>query len=801
MKLFYMLCLLAGLNSLLPAQTLIVLDDQTGRPVELAVVTASNIKSILITDANGEVNITPFRQADTIEIRSIGYRSIRSTPELLDAAGLVVRLQKEQIRLGEIVVAASRWNQALRDVPAQVATIGELDIVLERPQTMGDLLASTGQIHVQKSQYAGGSPMIRGFATNRLLYAVDGVRMNSAIFRAGNIQNVINLDPFATEQVEIVFGPGSVMYGSDAIGGVMSFQTLTPRLAADQAPALRGKAVLQTSYAAKEFTGHFDVMAGWKKWALATSFTSFRFGDLRMGSHGPDDYLRKYYTERQDGQDAVILNPDPLVQRPSGYGQVNFMQKIRFRPNDRWDFQYAFHFSETDPYARYDRLTRTRNGLPRYGEWSYGPQRWLFNQLSATNHMDRGIYSEATGRLGYQNFPESRFDRTLDSDERRGRFEEVDAWSANLDFLKKLDRGITLYYGLEGVINHVQSTGTDENIATGAVAPGPSRYPQADWFSYGAYGQAQKRYDEHWMVQAGARYSYYGIDAVFDTTFYPFPYTDVRQRAGALTGSLGTTYMPSDRWTFRVNLSSGFRAPNVDDMGKVFDSEPGSVILPNPNLKSEYAWNADLGAAWRVIPGLTLNATAYYIRLDRAMVRRPDTFNGRDSIVYDGELSEVMSIQNAAWARVFGIQAGVEADLGAGFYLEGNLSYQHGEEELDDQTVAPLRHAPPMFGKLAAGYRFDRLMFEAYWQFSAKKDHNDLAPEEQAKTEIYPKDVNGLTWSPAWNTLNVKASYSIEGKFTLSGGIENITDRRYRTYSSGITAPGRNVMLSLQVAF
>src|SRR5690606_22275722 len=99
-----------------------------------------------------------------------------------------------------------------------------------RPQTAADMLAGSGEVFVQKSQLGGGSPMIRGFATNRLLYAVDGVRMNTAIFRAGNLQNVINLDPFATESVEVIFGPGSVMYGRDAIGGVMSFQTLMPRL-------------------------------------------------------------------------------------------------------------------------------------------------------------------------------------------------------------------------------------------------------------------------------------------------------------------------------------------------------------------------------------------------------------------------------------------------------------------------------------------------------------------------------------------------------------------------------------------
>jgi hemoglobin/transferrin/lactoferrin receptor protein len=330
--------------------------------------------------------------------------------------------------------------------------------------------------------------------------------------------------------------------------------------------------------------------------------------------------------------------------------------------------------------------------------------------------------------------------------------------------------------------------------------PGPSRYPQADWASYGAYAQVQKRYNSRWLVQAGARLAGAEIDAVFDTTFYPFPYTTANLASGALTGSLGTTFTPNDAWTLRANLSTGYRAPNVDDMGKVFDSEPGTVIVPNPDLKAEYAWNAEAGAAWR-IGRVTLNATAYYTLLSNAMVRRPFTLNGMDSIYYDGELSEVMAIQNAAKATVYGLQGGVDIDLGSGFYSSADINYQVGEEELDDGSTAPSRHAPPVFGRVELGYALDRLHLVANVQFSGKKDFDDLAPEEQDKPEIYAIDDLGRPWSPAWTTVNLRAMYSIEGKFTFTAGLENILDVRYRPYSSGIVAPGRNATLAVQVAF
>src|SRR5690606_12785909 len=224
-------------------------------------------------------------------------------------------------------------------------------VQFQNPQTAADLLGVSGKVFIQKSQQGGGSPMIRGFATNRLLYMVDGVRMNTAIFRAGNIQNVINLDPFAVENTEVLFGPGSVVYGSDAIGGVMSFQTLTPQLSDSSEPLISGKAVTRFSSANKENTGHFDVHVGWKKWAIATSFSSWDFDHLRQGSKGPDEYIKNIYVQRQNSTDVVITQDDPLLQIPSAYSQINLMQKIRFKPNEDWDVQYGFHLSETSSYG------------------------------------------------------------------------------------------------------------------------------------------------------------------------------------------------------------------------------------------------------------------------------------------------------------------------------------------------------------------------------------------------------------------------------------------------------------------
>lgn len=801
MKSIYMLLMFTCLWTSAYTQIITVVDDATDQPVELAILTSDKHKAGELTNHLGQISRSLFTGESSIVIRSFGYHTIQLSFEELAERNYIIRLNKENISLDQVVISATRFNQSSRDVPSRVSTISAKEIALQGAQTSADLLGNSGEVFIQKSQQGGGSPMIRGFSTNRLLYAVDGVRMNTAIFRSGNIQNVINLDPFATERVEVLFGPGSVIYGSDAIGGVMSFQTLQPQLSLTDQTVIDGKAIMRTSSANSEATGHFDVNVGWKKWAMLSSISSFDFDDLRMGSDGPKEYLRHEYVERVNGTDVVVTNDDPLVQRPSGYSQINFMQKVRYKPSDDWDFQYALHYSTTSTYSRYDRLLRYRNDLPRYGEWNYGPQSWMMNNIMIQHFGYNKWYDEMVFRGAYQNFEESRIDRNFNAVTRHIRTEQVDALSLNLDFSKGLRSGQQLFYGIEGVWDDVTSIGEDEDVSTGIVVPGPSRYPQATWSTLGVYGNYQRRFSESFLLQAGLRFSTFRQQAEFDTSFYPFPYTSLSIQNGGVSGSVGVTYSPSEKWTFRVNTSTGFRAPNVDDSGKVFDSEPGAVIVPNPELNSEYAYNLEAGIAGLLTKNLKIDFTTYYTNLEDAMVRRNFTLNGQDSILYDGELSQVQAIQNAALATVYGFQFGLEVDLKSGFGLTADLNYQKGEEELDDGTTSPSRHAAPFFGMVRLTYQEKALQMMLYTAFSGGIDYDQLPEEEKGKTEIYAVDDNGNPYSPSWATINFKASYQLSEQLSISAGLENITDARYRTYSSGIAAAGRNVILSLQAQF
>ncbi|WP_313113989.1 TonB-dependent receptor [Aequorivita sediminis] len=782
-------------------QTITIKEEESNEPIEL--VTLSNVKMNLYTTTNakGQADISAFKNIEKIEIRTLGYKSITKSYAELESENFEIYLKLSNFNLDEVVISGSRWRQSSDDVASKIISISAKEVALQNPQTAADLLSTSGKVFVQKSQQGGGSPIIRGFATSRLLYSIDGVRMNTAIFRSGNLQNVISLDPFAIENTEVLFGPGSVIYGSDAIGGVMSFQTLTPKFTFTDKPYITGKASARYSSANNEKTGHLDVNLGFKNWAFITSFTSWDYDHLRQGRHGPNDYIKDFYVQRQGDSDIIIKQDDELLQIPSAYSQVNLMQKIRFKPNDKWDFQYGFHYSETSPYGRYDRHNRLKDGFPRYAEWDYGPQIWMMNNLNINHTANNAVFDQMSIRLAHQWFEESRLSRNFNKTSRSNQEEEVSAYSVNLDFVKSTSDNNTFFYGVEYVIDDVNSKGKAKDITTGITEAAPSRYPVSTWQSLAVYFTDEYKVSEEFTLSAGARYNHILLDSDFDTSFYSFPFSKASISKGALTGSIGGVYRPTKTLVLSTNLGTAFRAPNVDDIGKVFDSEPGSVVIPNPNLKPEYAYNADLGIAKVFGDIVKLDVTAYYTSLKNALVRRDFKLNGRDSIIYEGELSQVQAIQNAAVAHVYGVQAGVELKLPKGFGFSTDINFQKGEEELDNGKTSSARHSSPFFGVSRLNYKKNKLRMELNVLYQGKRDFDDLPEGEKGKTEIYALDENGNPYAPSWYTLNYKALYKLSHTFDISGGVENITDQRYRSYSSGISGAGRNFILSLTAHF
>ena len=781
-----------------------ILSKEGKIPLESVLLHSENPNIQGITNKNGQVDLSPFISTEKIDIRYLGFKPIIESYSSIKEKKFIIYLEEAGITLDEMVISASRWQESSKGIPSKIRTISTSDVQLLQPQTAADLLGISGEVSIQKSQQGGGSPMIRGFSTNRLLYVIDGVRMNTSIFRAGNLQNVISLDPFTIENTEVIFGPGSVIYGSDAIGGVMNFQTIKPRLSVDKKWDIHSEISSRYSSANKEETTHGTLHIGTKQFASVSSFSFNQFGDLKMGKYGPDSYLRPYYVDQVENMDKIIQNANPRIQVPSGYDQQNVMQKLLYKPSEKWEIQYGFHRSATTSYPRYDRLIEVNTaGMPVSAVWNYGPQIWQMNQFSVQHFGDNLLYDALTFRIAHQYFEESRIDRNFSGSNRyrlRTQVEKVNALSINIDLKKTLKKGI-LYYGLESVGNKVSSQATAKNIQTEASILVADRYPQARWNSYAIFGNYQYPVSKKYTAQLGIRYNLFNMEADFsrNLAFFPFAFKTTNIQNGAFSGNAGLVISPDDKTKISLNAATGFRAPNVDDMGKLFDFVSGEVVVPNIDLTAEIAYNGEINVSKLFGNSLKIDLTGYYTYLKNAMVRRATTVEGKDSIIYNGKMSKAYSIQNAAFAEIYGFHAGFELDLPLGFYLSSRYNVQIGKEELNSGATTNSRHAAPAFGLSTLGYKKGKIHLQCYAVYSASVSYKNLNEEERQKPAIYASDENGKPYSPSWYTLNMKGMLTVFKSTTLNIGLENLTNQRYRTYSSGIVAPGFNAIVGFSV--
>ncbi len=796
MKSLYFILILNLYTFFALGQTVTVVDKTNSQAIEHVVITNGNLS--VTTDINGKANISNFLKSDVLIFKHPFFKEFIISYNNLAELNFKIALSESILNLDEIVVSANRWEQNKREIPNKITSISASEIAFENPQTTADLLGISNQVFIQKSQMGGGSPMIRGFATNRILIVVDGVRMNNAIYRSGNLQNVISLDANSIENTEIIFGPGSVIYGSDAIGGVMDFHTLQAKLSSTDKLKFSGKVLSRYSSANNEKTGHADFNLAGTKWAFRSGISYSDYSDLKMGTKQHQEYIRPEYVAWINNQDSVVKNKNVNIQKFSAYNQIYLMQKIRFHPNKNWDINYGFHYSKLSDVSRYDRLIQYKNNQLKYAQWYYGPQKWMMNLLNVKYSKTTKLFNQAKFVLAYQDYEESRHDRKFKNDEIRERTEKVGILSVNFDFDKQLNTQSYLFYGIEAFTNKVNSTGQQRNIYTGNIEPYASRYPDnSNYSSFAGYLSFKNNFKEKFTFNAGIRYSQVQLKADFDTSFYKFPFNDIYINTGALTGSLGLVYRPDNSWQLNTNFSTGFRAPNIDDVGKVFDSEPGTVIVPNENLKSEYAYNVDFGIIKSIQDKVKIDISAFYTILTNAMVRRDFTFNGNDSIIYDGELSKVEALVNADEASVYGFQLSVYADITKILFFKSDLNYSKGK----DKEGMPLRHVAPMFGSTHIILKAKKIYIDMYANYNGKISNNNLAPSEQSKTYMYATDSSGKPYSPGWFTANTKISYQINKFLQINAGVENILDLRYRPYSSGIVSAGRNFIFAVRAKF
>jgi hemoglobin/transferrin/lactoferrin receptor protein len=714
-------------------------------------------------------------------------------------------------KLGEVIVFANKFAEKKKNIAQKIDVINAKTIARYNAQNTGDVLINTGNIFVQKSQQGGSSPVIRGFEASRILLVVDGVRMNNAIYRSGHLQNIITVDQNMLETIEVLQGPASTIFGSDALGGAIHMRTKKATLSSTNKTITVGSAFARISSANNEFTGHTDFNIGGKKFAWLQSYTYSSFGDMKMGKNYPKAYptfgRRDSVIVTTAGVDNVVANKNKNTEKYSGYNQWDITQKWLYKQSEKISHSLNVQFSNSSDVPRYDRLQDKKyfssvlGTTLRYAEWFYGPQK----RNSATYRLDLNKLSfadEFTATINYQDIEESRQTREYRRYDRfDSRVEKLKIWNFAIESRKKFIHH-ELTTGIDGQLNKLNSVGKRKNLITGVVTPLDSRYPDGkNRMSYvGLFAEHLiKNANGKFIYNQGFRLQAISLEStIINNSFFNLPFTIVNQNNFAFTGHAGIVFMPTEKFRLASNFSSGFRAPNIDDLVKIFESNTAAkqVVFPNPDIKPERTYNWDITINHTIADKIKFEFSPFYTLFRNALVKAPFKLNGQDSVIYNGIYSQVLANQNRNKAYVFGFNSNIAIEFTKYFLLYSTISYTKGRYQKYTGIEVPLDHIPPLFGKTSLSFTKAKFGAEIYALYNGWKRIKNYNPDGEDNQQY--ATAQGM---PSWFTLNWRGNYKISTNFELQASIENLTDRNYRYFASGFSAPGRNFILSIRAIF
>ena len=801
------------------AQLVYVEDMNSGEPIENVAIFSIDKAQSVITNFNGEANISQFNLLDSLVFQINGYKTL--TLKLSKSKkSFVVRLESKIQNLEGVVLSVARSTSKKNKIAEKVNVISSKKIKRSIVQTGAEILELSSGVRVQRSQGGGGSPVLRGFEANRVLLVVDGVRMNNAIYRSGHLQNAITIAPHNLERVEIIFGPSSVGYGSDALGGVIHYYTKNPEINSD----IKNHNEFHSDFSSGNLSSINNITSNWsfKKWGAITSLNFSNFGDIRMGkkrAHGYSSWgLNEFFSNNTNSfyKSTPTLNSNPLIQKNTGYNQFDLLQKFRFKLNSQNYLSLNLQLSNSSKIDRYDKLNEIKNGKLRYAEWYYGPQKRFLFSPKYEFFKGNPLLRKGTLTFAYQNIKESRIDRKFDSFNRSYQSEEVVVISFNADFSAKPYENINASYGLEVLNNKIysdaftKSLNVSNNQITKLSNPVkiPTRYP-----SNGSYYDSAATYinfiwdlNNFLTLNAGSRLTYTDLGGSWsEEALVNSLLSEVSINNWALTNTIALIYSPIKKLQLNVLLSSGFRNPNIDDIGKIGENS-GSLIVPNPFLKPEYAYNLDVGLSFESKNGFNkFSARGFGSLISRHIVRSnyiiysDKTTTDPATIIYNGDEIPTLANKNLGNRYIYGgsfegfVKLSSKISSRASFtYTNSNKSFKNG----------PMPSISPIFGRFGVYYSGSKINTQLEWNFSnAKKPIDYSFGGEDGLNETPIINENQYAGTPAWETFSILSNYQYNEKVIFKAGLNNIFDTHYRTFASGISQPGRSLQLGVSVFF
>ena len=726
-----------------------VTDRATGLPLRAARVIGPTPDLVAVTGVDGTVRVAvaSAHRGCTVRVSAVGYRDHELPCEQLgEGEVLDVALDADRLRVTEGVVVTGRLVQPTgASTPRAVAVVTADDLERKQPRTTPEALDETAGVWVQKTNHGGGSPIIRGLAGNQILVLVDGIRLNNSTFRYGPNQYLATVDVFSLDRIEIVRGAGSVLFGSDALGGVVNVVSRPPELIAS-GRRVSGRGLVRAVSSGMEQSARVDGALASRRLGVRGGVTVRRFGDLRAGA-------------------------GLGVEAPSGYDEVAGDARLLFALSPSTTVSAGWqHVHQTDV-PRFDQVRQ--RGFER---WSFDPQ---VRQLAWTRLTWASAYAwiETASVTGsWHRSSERRERRTRGSAVLISEDDLVNVAGVLVEARAQPVPTVALHYGLDVYHDSVDSRRLDIDVSTGLARTRRGLYPDdARARSLEVFGAATWT-PGPFTVDVGGRRTWARMDAS-DGTFGA-----VAIRPSATIGSVSGAWRIATEWTIYGVAAQAFRAPNVDDMSTLGAFDFG-VEVPAIDLVPERSLSLEAGVRWTA-DRVAVSAAAWQMALADLIDRVPATFGGLGT--WEGQ--RVYRRTNVGDARLHGVDADTKVALGPSLDASGYLAYAHGEQA---ESGEPMRRVPPLNGQLALAWRRPGYDIEVRWRWATRQGR--LAGGDLADHRMNPLG------TPGWDVLDVRGSFAMSPTLRFVGVVGNMFDEAYRVHGSGLDGMGRHLSVALRV--
>lgn len=674
------------------------------------------------------------------------------------------------------VVTATGARLVPSKVPFTLDLIEDEKIEEDGYRTLPEVFRETPGVMVQKTSHGQGSPFIRGFTGFRNLLLIDGIRLNNSVFREGPNQYWNTVDPYSVRQIELVKGQGSVLFGSDAIGGTVNVLTKGPDWSAHAAGAnyLDGRAFYRWSSAEQSHVGRIELSGGQADlMGYYIGYSNKAFGNLRVADLGEISHTG-YDEWDLDSKLVYQLNPDARITL--AYQQV---QQNNVPRTHRTFYAESWEGSTVGSEQRRD--------LDQDRQLAYGHLE--VDQPFAD--VDRALFSLSWHR---QEEAQDRIRRIGDG-RRDVQGITVDTLGAWAQFESATSLG-EFAYGVSWYRDFVDSF-IDNYTPGGVLASSGIQGPVGDDAIYdlgGLFVQDKISVGDDVDLWLGARGTY----ARADINELEDPITGAQSAIDEdwwdFSGSARLLWRPWGDESFQLygGASQGYRAPNLSDLSRLDTARSNELETPSPGLDPEEFITFEVGTRVQLNNNLHAGITYFYTDIQDMIVRTP---TGR---IIDGN-SEVIK-KNAGDGYVQGIEAEASWEFQQGWTVFGNVTWQDGEVDTFP-TSAPVEVTEPVSRLMPItallGVRWEpneRCWVEVVGQFADEQD--DLSTSDEGDTQRIPPG-----GTPDYAVVSLRGGWQVNDLLTMRMALENLTDEDYRIHGSGQNEAGFNAILAADMRF